>query len=468
MVSNMDNNGEKDRLQYHLIPSVGLMNDPNGLVEFRGEYHVFFQWNPAGTTHANKHWGHFKSKDLICWQQLECALTPDRWYDKDGVYSGSAIVKDDQLWLFYTGNVKDREGRSSSYQCLAISTDGVHFEKQGPLFEHPKGFTRHVRDPKVWQDQRTGLYWMLLGAQDVELRGTALLYRSSDLYHWTLQGPFLTRKDASGYMWECPDLLTFEEKDLFIFSPQGIQAQGERFNNLYQTVAVIGRFEEDGLFIAENPEQWEELDAGFDYYAPQSFKSSDGRILQYAWLGMPEGKEMLIPTVEQGWIHALTIPREIEIQDGKMMQKPAREMRQLRCHSQVMSSADFVVEQKLDSLQQEWQVTWEKTVLGKILITIRENVTIQYDPQFHQLTVARIDWQTQKVEQRTRTLKRPLQSLQGFLDTSSLELFVNEGEEVFSLRFFARAKDQEFRFRQMVEQPVNLQFHTLKAERFIV
>ena len=116
-------NTGKYGLVYHIIPPYGLMNDPNGLIFLKGQYHVFFQWNPTDTKHANKHWGHLVSDDMIQWKRVELALAPDQWFDKSGVYSGSAYVHNDQLWLFYTGNVKEKkkneEGNASSYQCLA-------------------------------------------------------------------------------------------------------------------------------------------------------------------------------------------------------------------------------------------------------------------------------------------------------------------------------------------------------------
>ena len=107
---------EKDfwRQKYHIQGIVGLINDPNGFSQFKGKYHMFYQWNPLGTNHKNKTWAHSVSDDLLHWERLKTALRPDTWYSKDGVYSGSAIVDDGKLYLFYTGNVKDAEGNRES------------------------------------------------------------------------------------------------------------------------------------------------------------------------------------------------------------------------------------------------------------------------------------------------------------------------------------------------------------------
>ena len=99
---------------YHLEPSVGLLNDPNGLVFYKGIYHVFFQWNRFEKNHSYKEWGHFTSKDLVKWKREGSALLPDQPYERNGVYSGSACVKNGRLYLYYTGNDKSGCIRKSS------------------------------------------------------------------------------------------------------------------------------------------------------------------------------------------------------------------------------------------------------------------------------------------------------------------------------------------------------------------
>ena len=460
-------NTGKYGLVYHIVPPYGLMNDPNGLIYFKGQYHVFFQWNPTDTKHANKHWGHLVSDDMIQWKRVELALAPDQWFDKSGVYSGSAYVHNDQLWLFYTGNVKDDEGNASSYQCLAISEDGIHFKKKGPLFEHPKGYTRHVRDPKVWYDPRVDHYWMVVGAQTEDLKGDTLVYRSEDLLHWVLNGSISVEEKDFGYMWECPDVIPFEEKDTFIYSPQGIEAQGERFNNLYQTVVQLGQFTIDGKFVVD-ADNLTEVDAGFDYYAPQSFQAEDGRILQYGWMGIPEGKEVLIPTIQDGWIHALTIPREVSIQNGKYLQKPARELWNLTTNVQKIQWNATRFESVFSSPAQVWTVNWKEAVQDKLAIQLRNEIFIQYDAETQILSVSRTDWETGERETRERTLQSPLKHLNAWMDYSSLELFINDGEEVFTLRFFTEEEALDFLIQQTVEQEMAIEVYSMKESGFIV
>src|SRR5690606_39202751 len=165
------------RLHYHLMPPVGLLNDPNGFVFYQGKYHMFYQWNPFKTEHGAKFWGHYVSDDLVHWEEAPYALAPDSWFDKDGCYSGSAIVHDDKMFLFYTGNVKDEEGNRESYQCVAVSEDGFTFEKKGPVIQVPPGYTAHFRDPKVLY--RDNQWYMVLGAQTEAEQGEVVLYAST-------------------------------------------------------------------------------------------------------------------------------------------------------------------------------------------------------------------------------------------------------------------------------------------------
>ena len=99
---------EMYRLYFHLMPPAGWLNDPNGLCQYQGNYHVFFQYAPESSLGGRKFWGHYVSPDLIRWKFLGTALCPDTKWDRDGVYSGSAFTEDGFLELFYTGNVKEK------------------------------------------------------------------------------------------------------------------------------------------------------------------------------------------------------------------------------------------------------------------------------------------------------------------------------------------------------------------------
>lgn len=120
------------RLNYHLMAEFGWMNDPNGFIHYNGEYHLFYQHYPYEPVWGPMHWGHAVSRDLVNWKYHPVALAPDQEYDKDGCFSGSAAVKDDQLVLLYTGHVVTGPNPDKNYeqvQAMAFSKDGVNFHK---------------------------------------------------------------------------------------------------------------------------------------------------------------------------------------------------------------------------------------------------------------------------------------------------------------------------------------------------
>ena len=151
---------------YHFSPPCGWMNDPNGLVYFRGEYHVFYQFHPYSSQGGLMYWGHAKSSNFTTWEHLPIALAPDAPYDKNGCWSGGAIVIEDVLYLIYTGHY-DENGERRQTQNIAFSRDGIHFEKYigNPVIEAasaPMGVSKaDFRDPFVWK--KDGKYYCLLG-----------------------------------------------------------------------------------------------------------------------------------------------------------------------------------------------------------------------------------------------------------------------------------------------------------------
>ena len=147
---------EDYRPGYHISPPAGWMNDPNGVVYFRGEYHVFYQHHPYDAKWGPMYWGHAKSADLVHWQHLPIALAPGDDCDRDGCFSGSAVVCGDTLALIYTGHTWLGEVGDERFirqvQCLATSTDGIRFVKHGAVIDSaPQDTIMHFRDPKVWQ-----------------------------------------------------------------------------------------------------------------------------------------------------------------------------------------------------------------------------------------------------------------------------------------------------------------------------
>ncbi|TLS42686.1 glycoside hydrolase family 32 protein [Streptomyces montanus] len=305
----------------HLRPPRNWINDPNGLVFHAGHYHVFFQYNPDAPQHANVHWGHARSRDLITWEQLPVALAPTPGGDDaDGCYSGNAISVDGRLVAFYSAH---RTGRWWQPVTTAESHDGGHTWAKRPesLIPQPPTDTTMYRDPYVWQQD--GRWRMLVGSALADGRGAALLYESDDLEHWTYLGPFHTSSpadpaDPAG--WECPQYATFGDRGVLIVSDWTPQDGPSH-------VTVHTGHEEHGRFTTTAPPV--RLDHGPDFYAPALLKApEEDRWLLWGWSWEARDESW---AHEAGWAGVLTLPREITLaDDGTVGQRPARELLALR------------------------------------------------------------------------------------------------------------------------------------------
>ncbi|AOM81497.1 glycoside hydrolase family 32 protein [Salisediminibacterium beveridgei] len=441
------------RQAFHIMPPVGLLNDPNGWIHWQGRYHMFYQWNPFAVTHGAKFWGHVSSTDLVHWMEEPIALAPSEWYEKNGCYSGSAIDRDGELTLMYTGNVKDDEGNRFSYQCTAVSRDGVHFKKQGPVIDSlPKGYTAHFRDPKVWEED--GVCYMVIGAQTLKEEGRVLLYRSENFRDWSLVGPLIGSQQEPlgdfGYMWECPDVFRLDGQDILIASPQGLASDGTNYLNRFQAGYFPGTLNlSEGIFT---PGAFTELDKGFEFYAPQTTESADGRRIMVGWMGVPEQAEDRHPTLEHSWIHCLTLPRELTWVNGKLFQRPVQELEKLRTgnpirHTGVTRSiAPFELE-GIEGRTLEVQLSGVDLQAHDYLDINLHNETVLKLSMMEacDITLERTVIGGDAREQRYGSVDQ-VAEIRIFLDRSSVEIFINDGELVFSSRHFADPKNQAVTF----------------------
>jgi len=412
---------------WHLAPPVGLLNDPNGFIQHNGRFHLFYQWNPLACAHGAKFWGHWSSADLLHWQHEPLALAPSEAYESHGCYSGSAVTDNGQLTLIYTGNVKYPDGSRTAFQCLARENADGEFDKTGPVFNLPEGYTGHVRDPKVWRHENH--WYMVLGAQDLSLQGKVLLLRSDDLSAWDLLGEIagsgLHGLGEFGYMWECPDLFRLADNEILICCPQGLAAGSDRYLNTFQSGYFVGKLDYDNATLEHG--EFTELDLGFEFYAPQTTQTDDGRRLLMGWMGIPDGDEFFQPTVKNGWLHTMTCPRELTLVAGKIMQKPARELQKLRRDPKEWQGIAGDCP-PLDITKAETEIVTEQAFSADL----GGDMTLSFDGEWLRLT--RKNRRTGLPEQRI--WRGPLHKLTVLSDASSLEIFINDGEAVMSSRYF--------------------------------
>ncbi|NRD77932.1 sucrose-6-phosphate hydrolase [Bacillus sp. BRMEA1] len=443
----------KWRQTFHIQPETGLLNDPNGFSYYNGEYHLFYQWFPLGPVHGLKYWYHTKSKDLVHWENVGVGIEPSSYFDSHGAYSGSAIEHEGKLYLLYTGNTRDENWLRHPYQCLAIMNEQNEIQKlEHPVIASiPNGYTDHYRDPKVWKEG--SLFYAVIGAQRESKDGCAVLYRSSDLLNWQFQGELSTNLKDFGYMWECPDYFELDEQGVLLFCPQGIMPKEDNFHNIYQSGYILGnKLDVNNLSMPHG--SFHELDKGFDFYAPQTIQAPDGRRILVGWMGLPD---IEYPTDNSGWAHCLTLPRELSIRNGKLIQQPVKELESLRGEQQNVEDLlnhDKKVYDAFSGTAFEMICHFENYDAEEFGIEFRageiEKTIIKYDAAERKVVLDRTLSGESVAEDygtvRKGYLKAQKIKFHMYVDTSSVEIFVNDGEEVFTSRIFPNSDSQDIRF----------------------
>ncbi|RYL95877.1 glycoside hydrolase family 32 protein [Sporolactobacillus sp. THM7-4] len=433
------------RLGYHIMAPANWINDPNGLVQFRGEYHAFYQHHPYGVDWGPMHWGHVKSKDLVHWEHLPIALSPGDPCDREGCFSGSAVVNNGELNLIYTGHRFADEGKTvpDEVQCRAFSKDGIHFEKDvlNPVIpRHPDVGSGDFRDPKVWKH---GDYWYLVAGTSRDKIGKVVLYKSSDLRHWDYQGVLAESDGAQGYMWECPDFYQLDGKYVLMFSPQGIEPSGDLYRNLYQTGYLVGDYDYETNTFKHGG--FTELDHGHDFYAVQSFEDARGRRIAIGWMDMWESP---MPEKNDGWAGALTLPRELHLDpDGKIRMTPVDELKQLRkkelvcIENELVSGSRLLPELNGELLEIMVEFDTADSAASEFGIKFRvgktEETVIRYNSVAEKLVLDRSK-SGQAVDgfRRTELTNSGRLKLHIYLDRSSVEVFADDGKAVMTSRIY--------------------------------
>ncbi len=446
------------RPEFHLSPRVGWMNDPNGLSFYNGEYHLFYQYHPYDCHWGPMHWGHAVSKDLLHWTYLPEALAPDTPCDKDGCFSGSALtLPDGRQLLMYTGVVRKPQGSGGTCelqtQCLAVG-DGVDYEKYegNPVLDErdlPEGASRFdFRDPKLWQ-AKDGTYRCVVGNCRTDGSGQILLFESEDAFHWRFKKVLLANDGRFGRLWECPDCFPLDGKQVILTSPKDMLAQGFEYPNGDGTLCLIGSYDEETDSFNEEANQ--SVDYGIDFYAPQTLLAPDGRRVMIGWMQNWNTCDQYRPMEEQRWFGQMSIPRELSIRNGRLYQKPIRELEGLRRNE--MRYDDVIVDGtvQLDGitgrrvdLEVEVEPEDAQRVYQKFAVRFARNEMYQTSVSFRPYEcVLKLDRKfsgSRKAIIHQRRSKIPAPDgrirLRLILDRFSVEIFVNDGEQVMSATIY--------------------------------
>lgn len=436
---------EHHRPAFHFTPPSGWSNDPNGLLYFDGEYHLFYQYHPDSLVWGPMHWGHAVSTDLIAWEHLPIALYPDH---RGTIFSGSAVADTENTsGLVPGGGLVAVFSYHTQAQGIAYSTDrGRTWTKYAgnPVIPSPGG---DFRDPKVFWYAPASCWMMVI------VRGDhAEFYRSSNLIDWTLISMFGAAYGSHGGVWECPDLFPMqidgETKWVLIISVgKGAPAGGSG------TQYFIGQF--DGMtFTSDNPPEvtlW--LDYGPDNYAGVTYNDTpDGRRMFIGWMNNWSYADTIPATL---WRGSMTVPRELSIrhhpeQGIRLVQMPVAELAAHR--TMLFSQRDLTVDSlqsHLTDLPQALDIEVEFDVetassFGIVLAhSADQRTTVTVDPRQQTLTLDRRDsGKTTFHEAFSGQHVAPLAINSGnirlrlLLDVTSVELFAGDGVTVLTSQIF--------------------------------
>ena len=451
------------KLGFHLCAPAGWVNDPNGLCQVGGTYHVFMQYSPdwpaAG---AERGWGHFASRDLLSWDFLGWALRADTPFDSCGAYSGCAVALTDAgaapgkkdatapqpVRLYYTGNVKEpgdhdyvRSGRGAN--VILVRTDAARLcepGQPGPKevlltnADYPAFCSCHVRDPKVWREP-DGSWRMILGARDLDDRGLVLVYASADGLAWELTGTIRPAGERDfGYMWECPDRIELGGREWLGLCPQGMGdrswANGIRDQSGYVPLPEGARVGDAPDVDVEGFRRW---DAGFDFYAPQTFVDEGGRTLLVGWMGLPEPPFECAPE-GLGWAGCLTVPRELRaLPDGTLAQLPARELEGLRGEARHLEAGAPLAlpGRRADVLVEGIEGACELVLDDALALRVDRTGRVRLEFLDARVGAGRAV--------REAAGAGPVRDLRVLVDGSAVEVFADGGRTVLSTRWFPRA-----------------------------
>ncbi|MEL6717770.1 MAG: glycoside hydrolase family 32 protein [Bacteroidota bacterium] len=455
------NYDEKHRPQFHFSPETMWMNDPNGMVYYEGEYHLFYQYHPESTVWRPMHWGHAVSKDLVHWEHLPIALYPD---SLGLIFSGSAVVdwknttnfgsiENPPLVAIFTHHLMEGEksGRDDfQYQSIAYSNDkGRTWTKYegNPVISNPG--IRDFRDPKVIWHEASERWVMVFAAKD-----RVKIYSSQDLKDWQFESDFGVGYGMSA-LWECPELFpiqvegTDDEKWVMIVSVQSNAPNGGSGTQYF-----IGDFDGKNFTSDYPPAKVLWLDWGKDNYAGVTFSDipdEDGRRILIGWMSNWQYAQQ-VPTKE--WRSAMTLPRKLELKninnELRLCSSPVSELEQLRSHTTTIKNVDFSLDlpNGLVELDLMYNNDYEDDIVLALLNDEGERVEFGYDARVNSYFVDRKyagdDSFSEDFAGAAHYAERRIEDqtihLHIFVDHSSIEIFADDGEMVMTETFFPEEK----------------------------
>ena len=341
-------------------------------------------------------------------------------------------------------------------QCLAVG-DGTDYEKyeNNPVLDEkdlPEGSSRNdFRDPKIWQDE-DGTYCCVIGNRAADESGQVLLYTSQDGFRWEFKSILASNHNRIGKMWECPDFFRLDGKWVILTSPQDMLSQGFEYHNGNGTLCLIGDYDkETGKFIEESDQS---IDYGIDFYATQTLLTPDGRRVMIGWMQNWDTCNHRRKH-EEAWFGQVSLPRELSIQNGRLCQKPIRELEAMRCNRVAFENLTFsgnIYPEGLRGRRVDMEIVVRPVegcdMYRKFAVRFAQNdqyqTSFSYRPGESVLKVDRKFSGSRRAiihQRRSKVLcKDGVLKLRIILDRFSVEAFINDGEQVMTAVLYT---DQE-------------------------
>ncbi|WP_169733721.1 glycoside hydrolase family 32 protein [Mesoplasma syrphidae] len=422
--------------QYHLSAFSGLVNDPNGLVFFKGKYYIFMQNCPFSPEHKNKSWLLYTTTDFINYIYEGIAITPSFEGDRHGVFSGSAYVHKNELYFYYTGNIKiGTEGDRTSFTIKAkIDLENKTVSKK-VLFETDKTrYTGHFRDPIIFE--KNNRFYMLNGAQNLDLKGTINFASTSNLENddWKFfkDEDFDISKRLDNYMLECPNYLNIENTEIIFLSVEQKVPFAKGGHHVWY---LTGNFDNKMNFNETGTIR--KIDQGLDYYAPQVFNNVEGRKITMAWLGNSQSDTKATNT--NNWSNQLTIPREVSLKDNHLYQMPIVELEKLR-------SANITQQKTIEyknGLIEVDLINTEKEFTIEFLNDKKEKLKLFYKNHMFGFDRSKCTYKdATSLPNIYEFAIEQISNLKILVDRSSMEIFINDGQETMTIKFFLKKHNQ--------------------------
>ena len=424
------------------------------------------------------YWGHSTSKDLTAWAYEGIALSPDQPYDNKGIFSGTAIERNGKLLLMYTGVSTDEHGRTRQAQCIA--SGGTSFEKNSinPVILPdvlPAGCRKEdFRDPKIWEEN--GVFYCLTIAADLKGFGKLLLLKSMDTVRWEFVSVALSGESMElGTLWECPDYFKLGDRDVIFLSTVSATPSGEKMQNKYSAIWLLGRFDmKTGIFQVE---QWDQLDDGTDFYAPQTTRGLSGERIMIAW---QQSWERNIPPAELGhnWAGHMTLPRKLECIGDRICQKPAIDSACFDGEAVVHNSVRITGQQSLSGIRGSnvyLRVCADLSGCDSLTISLYKKDTeatlLVFDRAKKQIVLDRSHGGypisgAEMVSGASNRCVSPLQdetfgsvTLEIFLDSGAIEVFCKETGRCLTSRVYPKLHGEDIAFEAKGEAIISIEAH---------